>query len=197
MRHLYKKPKEHLRAMSGDWKRHNLYERVESAAAAVLGKTHGENRPWFVVPSADLFKRNLILATLLLRSLEGIVSQAAEPKKARPKTDHRPASRRALDEVDLSQWLSREDYKVQLVEAQSRLHHLFWAAYEKKLSTILVFEGWDAAGKGGAIRRVTAAIDTRLFRIVQVGPPDAGRTRPPLLMAFLARLAPRRPHHNL
>ena len=173
LRRLYKKPKEHPRAMSGDWKRHNLYERVEAAASAVLGKTHGENRPWFVVPSANLLKRNLILATLLLRSLEGIVNRAAEPspKKSRPKTDHRPVLQRALDEVDLSQWLSREEYKVQLVEAQSRLHHLFWAAYEKKVSTILVFEGWDAAGKGGAIRRVTAAIDTRLFRIVQVGPP--------------------------
>ncbi len=173
LRHLYEKPKEHWRAMSDDWQRHDLYQRVASISATILSKTHGDRQPWFIVPSANLLERNLILAALLSRTLENLVNEASKcrERKARTKNRYYPASRCALAEVDLTQWLSREDYNAQLVEAQSRLHRLFWAAYKKKISTVLVFEGWDAAGKGGAIRRVTAAIDTRLFRIVQVGPP--------------------------
>lgn len=174
LRHLYENPKEHWRAMSDDWKHHSLYERFESFATIVLSRTHHETRPWFFVPSADPQRRDLVFATLLSRALEKMVIDGADrsDSRASPMVRYQPSPYRALAEVDLDQRLSREDYDLQLVEAQSRLHHLFWAAYEKKVSTILVSEGWDAAGKGGAIRRVTATIDPRLFRIVQVGPPS-------------------------
>ncbi len=51
------------------------------------------------------------------------------------------------------------------------MHRLVRAASEKKVSAVAVFEGWDAAGKGGAIRRLTAAMDPRLYRIISVAAP--------------------------
>ena len=85
--------------------------------------------------------------------------------------DPRPGQPTVLDSVDLTLTLSREDYKAQLAEQQARLEELAWKAYDRKRSVVAVFEGWDAAGKGSAIRRVTRAIDPRLYRLVQFAAP--------------------------
>ena len=60
-----------------------------------------------------------------------------------------------LDNLDLSQKLSDADFDRELAEQQARLNALQRRAGKRGISTIIVFEGWDAAGKGGAIRRVT------------------------------------------
>jgi AMP-polyphosphate phosphotransferase len=73
--------------------------------------------------------------------------------------------------VDLKSRVDPGKYPARLEKLQSRLDHLAWAAKEKKVSTVAMFEGWDAAGKGGAIRRVTAALDARLFRVIPVAAP--------------------------
>ncbi len=173
LRHLYEKPNEHWRAMSDDWKHHSLYDRFESAASLIMERTHFEGCPWIFVPSADPYKRNLTFANHLVKTLERVSapSHVAALHPSHSPAAYTPSRSRALAEVDLDQRISREEYDQKLVAVQSNLHRLFWKAYEHRLSTVLVFEGWDAAGKGGAIRRVTAAIDPRLFRIVQVGPP--------------------------
>ena len=175
LRDLYDNPEEHWRAMGDDWKHHSLYERFQSAATEIMGKTHEERCPWYFVPSADPLERNLTFATLLSQSLENVVrpTDSKRSPKLNPSPAYCPSPYRALAKVDLDQRLPRDLYESQLIEEQSRLHRLFWLAYEKRISTTLVFEGWDAAGKGGAIRRATAAIDPRLYRIVQVGPPTA------------------------
>ena len=94
----------------------------------------------------------------------GILQPTLEPSK---KLQHN----NQLDTVDLSQRLSGKAYQNSLLEWQARCHRLFWEAYDRSIPTVLVFEGWDAAGKGSAIKRVTGAIDARLYRIVCVGAP--------------------------
>jgi polyphosphate kinase 2 (PPK2 family) len=76
-----------------------------------------------------------------------------------------------LDRVALTQKLTEASYREALGSYQTRLAKLCWAAYEKKQSMVMVFEGWDAAGKGSAIRRVTQAMDPRLYRIVGIAAP--------------------------
>jgi polyphosphate kinase 2 (PPK2 family) len=84
---------------------------------------------------------------------------------------------RPLDDVDLTATLSNEDSLARIEAAQRRLTHLrlFAAGLlespEPGPGIIVVFEGFDAAGKGGAIRRVTAALDPRHVRVVPIGPP--------------------------
>jgi polyphosphate kinase 2 (PPK2 family) len=73
--------------------------------------------------------------------------------------------------VDLNQCLTDRRYEKLLEKYQGQLTRLTWAANQKKISTVALFEGWDAAGKGSAIRRVTAAVDPRLYRIVPVAAP--------------------------
>lgn len=61
----------------------------------------------------------------------------------------------ALDAIDLSRTCERGVYKKELAELQSELYDLTYKAYKKGISSTILFEGWDAAGKGGAIRRLT------------------------------------------
>jgi polyphosphate kinase 2 (PPK2 family) len=67
--------------------------------------------------------------------------------------------------------LEREPYKEELKTLQREINELAWEAYKRMRSTVLVFEGVDAGGKGGAIRRITSAVDARLYRTIPVAAP--------------------------
>lgn len=91
------------------------------------------------------------------------------PVKVRPNATVRP--RTVLDALDMTQSYSKQDYNLALKKAHAELAHLQRKAHAEKVSTLLVFEGWDAAGKGGAIRRVTAAMDARHYRVIPIAAP--------------------------
>ena len=77
-----------------------------------------------------------------------------------------------LDHLDMTPSLSTSQYHRALETHQHALNRLSWAAWEKKRSAVVVLEGWDAAGKGGAIRRMTDLMDARLYRVISVGAPS-------------------------
>ena len=74
--------------------------------------------------------------------------------------------------VTFSETLNNKDYKKQIDELQERARLVSHYSYKKKRSIILVFEGWDAAGKGGAIRRLTSRIDPRLYTVSSIAAPN-------------------------
>jgi polyphosphate kinase 2 (PPK2 family) len=76
-----------------------------------------------------------------------------------------------LDHLDLEQKLACDIYRTELAKLQSELNGLCWEAYKKRRSLVIVFEGADAGGKGGAIRRFTTAIDARLYRAIPIAAP--------------------------
>jgi len=76
-----------------------------------------------------------------------------------------------LDAVDLTGKVEDKAYKESLQKWQSQLQLLTWEARKQKRSVVIVFEGWDAAGKGSTIRRLTQAIDARLFQVISIAAP--------------------------
>ncbi len=76
-----------------------------------------------------------------------------------------------LNHLDMSQTVDKKTYKKELEKYQGRLNQAQRRARELGISTVLVFEGWDAAGKGGAIRRVTAALDARDYQVIPIAAP--------------------------
>jgi AMP-polyphosphate phosphotransferase len=76
-----------------------------------------------------------------------------------------------LDQLDLTKTLPEPAYKRDLHRLQASLHQLAFRAYTKKTPVVIVFEGWDAAGKGGAIRRLTEHIDPRGFVVHAIAAP--------------------------
>ncbi|MFI5357230.1 MAG: polyphosphate:AMP phosphotransferase [Opitutales bacterium] len=158
-----------------DWKHFKLYDRFTKVSGQALGQTDRPAAPWHIIEATDRRHREIAAGTLLLEALNAALKHAAAqaPKSAAPKPLRGlklPATPQ-LDQVDLAQSLTAEEYRRQLEKAQSRLAKLAWAAREKRRSLVLVFEGWDAAGKGSAIRRVTQAMDPRLYRVVGIAAP--------------------------
>ena len=80
--------------------------------------------------------------------------------------------RSVLDPVDLSKKLARKTYERRLKAAQERLRDLEYEIYKHRVPVVLAFEGWDAAGKGGNIKRLTANLDPRGYEVVPVAAPN-------------------------
>ena len=98
-----------------------------------------------------------------------------------------------LAEVDLSPTISDEDYKSELKKLQKRLSELHNVIYRKKIPVILCYEGWDAAGKGGNIRRVAYPLDPRGFDVHPIASPLPHELNRQYLWRFWTRL-PRTGH---
>jgi len=77
-----------------------------------------------------------------------------------------------LSRVDLTRKLSDREYEKRLPALQARLQELQVACLEREVPSVVVFEGWDSAGKGGAIRRLTPTLDPRAYEVIPVGAPQ-------------------------
>ncbi len=95
-----------------------------------------------------------------------------------------------LESVDLGQKLGREEYVESLLHWQLELRRLAYEAYAQKRSIVLVFEGWDAAGKGGAIRRLTEKLDPRGYHVYSIAAPQGDDREHHYLWRFWRRLLP-------
>ncbi len=99
----------------------------------------------------------------------------------------------ALRDVDLTPTISDEDYKKKLKKLQARLSELHNIIYRKKIPVVLCYEGWDAAGKGGNIRRVAYPLDPRGFDVQPIASPLPHELNRQYLWRFWTRL-PRSGH---
>ena len=169
-------PLTHWRVLPVDWTHQKLYHKFVKVSERALRQTDSEHAPWHLVEATDSRYRDLTAARIILEAME---KRLARPARGRAVPHGRAPKRRVarrhqrtvLDRVDLTQSLSPETYERKLAKHQARLNKLTWAAYERRIASVIVFEGWDAAGKGSAIRRVTAAMDPRLFRVVPIAAP--------------------------
>ncbi len=96
-----------------------------------------------------------------------------------------------LKDVDLSPRLSKRAYKMMRRRLRQRLYEVEQAAFEARLPSIIIFEGWDAAGKGTSIRELTTRLDPRGFKVLSTQAPRTHETRMPWLWRFWMNI-PRR-----
>jgi polyphosphate kinase 2 (PPK2 family) len=101
----------------------------------------------------------------------GMSHSASETRAKAPVVSVNDKLHTILDTVALTPSLRRDTYRTRLQRYQARLSRLTKKAREQGVSSVLVFEGWDAAGKGGVIRRITAAIDPEAYRVIPVAAP--------------------------
>ena len=93
-----------------------------------------------------------------------------------------------LDEIDLDKAVTQEEYRAELDRLQERLGHLHNKLYRKKVPVIIAYEGWDAAGKGGNIKRITEALDPRGFEVHPIASPEPHEKARHYLWRFWNRL---------
>jgi len=160
----------------------------------VLSLTSTGKAPWLIVESTDWRARNLAVGRALLKAIsKRMMMQAAliEPQTISAARGGAESARTILDGVDLSRTLDREGYEEQLEKEQRKLDDLGCRALDQGRSSVLVFEGWDASGKGGAVRRLTAAMDPTICRVVPVAAPTQEERAHHYLWRFWRQL-PRR-----
>jgi polyphosphate:AMP phosphotransferase len=186
MQELEKDPRTRWRVTKFDWDRLKMYHAFRRTAELALRETSNAGAPWTVVAGVDARYRSLTVGKLLLEAMKKRLQMDKHEERAvqaplLPVMDNLGL----LRELDMTQKIAKEKYETQLEKWQGRLNLLSRdRRYFKPHSLILLFEGADAAGKGGAIRRITAAIDARHFRVVPVAAPTEEERAQPYLWRF-------------
>ncbi len=179
-RHLQRAGKASVEAL--DRIAHDRYDEVLSVADRYIGLTDTAAAPWRVLSTADPHSSEFLVAShlsaVLQQRLDALRRTAAIAAPAAPSTDRVGAdgevgvrARAILAGLDLTAQLERDEYHERLARAQSRLLRWQRRARSAGLTAVLVFEGWDAAGKGGAIRRIIRRLPARDYRIVPIAAP--------------------------
>ena len=185
------------RVTDTDWEHFKLYDDFRHVSEATLRRTSVPHAPWIVVEGTNPRYRMFTAATSLLEALRVRMDNTPPkpPEVVLPKLT-KVDKRNVLRALDLSKRLPRKRYRQELASFQGRLNLLSRHRSIKKRSVVMVFEGADAAGKGGTIRRAVAALDARFYRIIPIAAPSDEEKAQPYLWRFWRHL-PRMGHFTI
>ncbi len=172
------------RVTDDDWRQNRRFEKYQGRMERIMSASDTEFAPWLRLDCGDLKEAKGALFGMVAGFIEERLG-GAKPSATVPPPS--PASRipdSPTDRIDLSLSLSREEYERRLEELQEELLDLELKSYRKRLPVIIAFEGCDAAGKGGAIKRLTQGLDPRGFEVIPVAAPDETERRHHYLWRF-------------
>ncbi|HEX5863132.1 MAG TPA: polyphosphate:AMP phosphotransferase, partial [Casimicrobiaceae bacterium] len=180
------------RVTRADWKAYRIYSESHHLWEHLLRETSTGVAPWYVIEGVDERYRYLTVGKILLDALRATLAlKPATPKHAiAPPAPSVVDNVKLIRELDLSTKLSVKVYDRELEKYQGKLARNTRHKRFAKRSLIMVFEGVDAAGKGGAIRRVTGALDARQYVSVPVASPTAEERAYPYLWRFWQHVPP-------
>jgi len=183
-------PLQQWRVTKRSWKHWHMFDLFVAAADRAIRKTSTDQAPWHIVEGEDHHYRSIVVGTIVRDAIRRALaakavavptkSLARRARGGRVDRTLRTVERQynVLDRLDMKQRLSRAGFRTAFEQLQGRLNLLVKKARESGVSTIAVFEGWDAAGKGGAIRRITSALDARDYQVIPIAAPtDEERAR--------------------
>lgn len=147
------------------------YKAFRRASLRAVRETDTAGAPWTLVEAADSRHRDVEVARHVLRALEARLAESS--RRAAPESEAPIANPTTLlDTLDFGVRVEKSEYKEHMPELQARLNRLARRLGRRKRSAIIVFEGPDAAGKGGAIRRVIGGLDAQQYRVIPVSAPS-------------------------
>ena len=184
-------PETSWRITKRDWDFFKLYDRFYRVSEDTLRETSTAHAPWIVVEGSDAEYRAVTVGKTLLEAMRSRLKAGAEPRAtaSRAAPIVRPVDRvHLLRRMDLRQKLDKESYEKRVEKFQRRLALATRHPRFREHNAVCVFEGMDAAGKGGAIRRITAALDARLYHTIPVAAPTDEERAQPYLWRFWRHL---------
>ncbi len=190
------------RVTKTDWKHFKLYDKFRKVSEYSLRETSTGEAPWVVIEGTDPRYRGLTAGSVLLKAMRERLDGAAktnghkhENGAGSPLVLAAPTAsvdrRDLLRSLDFTNKLDKAEYEKQLAHYQRRLNLLSRHEKAEKIGTAIVFEGNDAAGKGGTIRRISGALDARFYHIVPIAAPTEEERAQPYLWRFWRNI-PRR-----
>ncbi len=177
------------RVTNDDMKQHERYAEYLAAVEDMLVETDTDYAPWTIVEAHDRRFATLKIFATVIDALERripAVERNAETLPAPPSPS--PFKTTVLDHVNLSLSLTPEEYATRLKKAQATLRELEHEIYLRRVPVVIAYEGWDAAGKGGNIRRLTQNLDPRGYEVVPIAAPTDVEKAHHYLWRFWARM---------
>jgi AMP-polyphosphate phosphotransferase len=193
LKKLEKDPKTSWRVKESDWRNCKMYDRFRLVSERMLRTTSTPEAPWIIVEGSDDRYRSLSIGKAILDAMRRRLDAPEGPKSEEPL----PPLFSSIDGLQILQTLTmtkkiaKNKYDDELETLQGRLNRLTRHKNFDKISVVVLFEGNDAAGKGGSIRRVTQALDARAYRIIPIAAPTEEERAQPYLWRFWRHL-PRR-----
>lgn len=193
LKSLEKDPATSWRVTPRDWENFKLYDKFRKVSEHALRQTSTGEASWMIVEGTDARYRSLTVGRAVLQA----IAKRLEVTKSATALASVPPMLPSIDNVllirtlDLTKKLTKKEYESELEEWQRKLALLTRHANFAGLSVVAVFEGNDAAGKGGSIRRITSALDARQYRVVPIAAPTEDERAQPYLWRFWRHL-PRR-----
>lgn len=198
-------PKTRWRVTEQDWRNFARYDRFHEASEQAIRMTNRAHATWTIIDGSEARFRSLAMGRALLEALERRLAEArvpvAQTQAPRSQAPALPSptlaagldNRHILNALDLAQRIKHAAYLQQLESLQGRLNLLTRHKAFHRISVVVLFEGNDAAGKGGAIRRITGALDARFYHVIPVAAPTEEERAHPYLWRFWRHL-PQRGH---
>ena len=188
---LRKNKESEWRVSQGDLERNARYDEYASMMEDMLFKTDSDYAPWTIIEATDRRFATVKIYTTVIKALADRIEaiqeemgtkngmKPAEMEDTRAANLAREADREMrslqvsiLSKADLSLKYTREEYKLKLDKLQKKLEKLHGELYRRRIPVVLGFEGWDAGGKGGAIKRLTARMDPRGYAVNPTASPN-------------------------
>jgi AMP-polyphosphate phosphotransferase len=171
---LQKDPETRWRITERDWDFFKMYDRFYRISEETLRDTSTGGAPWIIVEGSDPEYRAVTVGRTLLDGMrERLKKKSFSVGRQDAAPLAKPADKRyILNQLDQSQTLTKKRYDQRLEKYQRTLALLTRHPKFPEHTVIAAFEGMDAAGKGGAIRRITAALDARLYHVIPVAAPS-------------------------
>jgi polyphosphate:AMP phosphotransferase len=160
---------ESWRVRPEDWQQAKRYDEYVVLAEEMLTYTSTGDAPWTLVEgNCQRWARVKVMSQLVATITQALdrlqISQV--PLPSLPPQEHLlPTEPDFLAKVDLTAQLNKEEYRQRLRQAQVELRQLQLSIYQAQIPVLILFEGWDAAGKGGAIKRLTDTLDPRSYQV--------------------------------
>lgn len=174
------------RAGENDWRQNKNYHRTQAAFDDFMQATHTDWAPWKVIDATSGPCAQLAAADWLYQQITAALRcpPTAEPPVHRwPLVDIQP-----LEKVKLDKSLDKDKYQRELEACREKLEDLHNQLYRKKIPVVIAYEGWDAAGKGGNIKRLASALDPRGYEVVPIASPTSDEKHRHYLWRFWRKL---------
>ncbi len=152
------------------------FENLNSVVGKMLPLTDKHFAPWYIIDAYDEKFRNIKAVEAISKCIENaldVKKTVVEEFPSMPDNMEALSGISVLDQVDLSLSVPKDEYEKELEKLQKDIYKLTYKAYELGISSTIVFEGYDASGKGGAIRRLTQSIDSRITQVIPISAPGS------------------------
>lgn len=188
-RKLLKNKETAWRVTKEDLEHNEHYETYSCMMDEMLLRTNDAYAPWTIIESTDKQYAAVKIYTQVIQALEekintvmcrtksesrnpGTEDESTEQVRKISEGEERKYGKDVLARADLSLSYSKEEYRKRLKKAQDKIKRLHGELYRRRIPVVIAFEGWDAAGKGGAIKRLTEKMDSRGFEVIPVAAPN-------------------------